>query len=94
MYQTGEPIAEAGRYSSPMETKLRGTGIALLGVLAATAAPAEVEVTPFLGYVGGGGFDTREGDLEIKPNANLGLVVSLRTRHDGLVEFLWHQWRR
>ena len=50
---------------------------------------AEVEVTPFVGFQFGGGFDTREGDLTIDPSANLGLVVSLRTRHDGLVELLY-----
>lgn len=63
----------------------------LIGVLALVGIPvtAEVEVTPFIGYQFGGGFDTREGDLTIDPNANLGLVISLRTRHDGLVEFLY-----
>jgi hypothetical protein len=65
--------------------------LAFLGVALTSANPlaAEVEVTPFLGYQFGGGFETREGDLDIDPNANLGLVVSLRTRHDGLVEVLY-----
>ena len=49
----------------------------------------EFEVTPFVGYQFGGGFDTREGDLTIEPGANLGLVISLRTRHDGLIELLY-----
>ena len=57
--------------------------------LVAVPVAAEVEVTPFVGYQFGGGFETREGDLTIDPSANLGLVVSLRTRHDGLVEFLY-----
>lgn len=78
-----------GVYSSPMKKLLKLAP--LLGVLALVGIPvaAEVEVTPFIGYQFGGGFDTREGDLTIDPNANLGLVISLRTRHDGLVEFLY-----
>ena len=65
--------------------------VTLLGVLTLVGMPlaAEVEVTPFVGYQFGGGFSTRDGDLTIDPNANLGLVISLRTRHDGLVEFLY-----
>jgi len=55
----------------------------------ATSLAAEVELTPFVGYQFGGGFQTREGDLNIDPNANLGLVASVRTRHDGLIEFLY-----
>lgn len=58
-------------------------------VLGGSPLVAEVEVTPFVGFQFGGGFDTREGDLTIEPSANLGLVVSLRTRHDGLVELLY-----
>ena len=60
-----------------------------LALTSTNPLPAEVELTPFLGYQFGGGFETREGDLDIDPNANLGLVVSLRTRHDGLVEILY-----
>jgi len=58
-------------------------------VLGGNRLVAEVEVTPFVGFQFGGGFDTRDGDLTIDPSANLGLVVSLRTRHDGLVELLY-----
>ena len=78
-----------GVYSSPMKKLLQLAP--LIGVLALVGIPvtAEVEVTPFIGYQFGGGFDTREGDLTIDPSANLGLVISLRTRHDGLVEFLY-----
>lgn len=78
-----------GVYSSPMAKYCRF--FTVLGVLILGAMPlvAEVEVTPFVGFQFGGGFDTREGDLTIDPSANLGLVVSLRTRHDGLVEFLY-----
>lgn len=72
---------------------MRGRRVVLsLCLMAGWIAPpvlAEVEVTPFVGYQFGGGFDTREGDLNFDPNANLGLTVSLRTRHDGLVEFLY-----
>jgi len=64
-------------------------GFLWLVLASANPLAAEVEVTPFVGYQLGGGFDTREGDLNIDPNANLGLVLSLRTRHDGLVEFLY-----
>lgn len=65
--------------------------IGFLALVLASAIPliAEVEVTPFLGYQFGGGFETREGDLTIDPSENLGLVVSFRTRHDGLVELLY-----
>ena len=65
--------------------------LAFFGVLTVLGAPlaAEVEVTPFVGYQFGGGFSTRDGDLTIDPNANLGLVISWRTRHDGLIEFLY-----
>jgi hypothetical protein len=65
--------------------------IPVLGLLILTgvAQAAEFEVTPFLGYQAGGGFDTREGDLTIDPASNLGLVLSLRTRHDGLIELLY-----
>jgi len=58
-------------------------------LLAEASLAAEVEVTPFLGYQAGGSFDTSEGDLTIDPGANFGLVVSLRTRQDGLVELLY-----
>jgi len=64
----------------------------LLWLALASAIPplaAEVEITPFLGYQFGGGFETREGDLNIDPSENLGLVLSFRTRHDGLVELLY-----
>jgi len=60
----------------------------LVGWIAPSWA-AEVELTPWVGFQGGGGFDTREGDLTFDPNANLGLTVSVRTRHDGLIEFLY-----
>ncbi len=65
--------------------------LGFLWLVLASAIPlaAEVEVTPFVGYQFGGGFDTREGSLDIDPNANLGLVLSFRTRHDGLVELLY-----
>jgi hypothetical protein len=58
-------------------------------LLAEVAVAADVEVTPFVGYQFGGGFDTGLGDLVLDPGANLGLAVSLRTRHDGLVELLY-----
>ena len=58
-------------------------------LLAEVSLAAEFEVTPFVGYQAGGGFDTTEGDLTIDPAANFGLVLSLRTRHDGLVELLY-----
>lgn len=63
----------------------------LLGViwLVGGALAAEVEVTPVLGARWGGGFDTRRGDLEIDPGASFGLIVSFRTRRDGLVELLY-----
>lgn len=69
----------------------RLVGLAFLAWVLASPNPlqADVEVTPFLGYQFGGGFDTREGDLDVDPSANLGLVLSFRTRHDGLVEFLY-----
>ena len=65
--------------------------LGFLWLVLASAIPlaAEVEVTPFVGYQFGGGFDTREGSLNIDPRANLGLVLSFRTRHDGLVELLY-----
>lgn len=66
---------------------LIGGLILALGVSVSLAA--EVEVTPYLGFQAGGGFDTREGDLNVDPGANYGLVVSFRTRHDGLVELLY-----
>lgn len=82
-------LSQKGGYSKSMID--RTLLLAFLGVALTSAIPlaAEVEVTPFLGYQFGGGFETREGDLNIDPNANLGLVVSLRTRHDGLVEVLY-----
>lgn len=63
----------------------------ILGVLLppGLSSATEVEFTPFVGYQFGGGFDTREGDLTVDPSANLGVVLSLRTRHDGLVELLY-----
>lgn len=68
----------------------RSTLMLTLGLLM-TGLPlqAEVEVTPFVGFQAGGGFSTREGDLTVDPGANLGLVLSLRTRHDGLVELIY-----
>lgn len=65
--------------------------LGFVGLVLANVLPlwAEVEVTPFVGYQLGGGFDTREGDLKIDPNPNLGVVLSYRTRHDGLVELLY-----
>lgn len=62
---------------------------AVVLLLASLPLAAEVEITPFAGFQAGGGFDTREGDLNVDPSANFGLVVSVRTRHDGLIEFLY-----
>jgi len=85
-----ERVPQLARYSKTMRR-----GAILLQILVvlmmASAVPslAEVELSPFVGFQFGGGFDTREGDLTIDPSANLGLVLSLRTRHDGLVELLY-----
>ena len=78
-----------GVYSTPMRIWVFPTAILAIASIWAVPLVAEVEITPFVGYQFGGGFDTREGDLNFDPAANLGLVVSLRTRHDGLVEFLY-----
>lgn len=72
-----------------MKTRRSLCWIVLLAGFVAPSLAAEVEITPFVGYQGGGGFETREGDLDFDPNANLGLTISVRTRHDGLVEFLY-----
>jgi len=72
-----------------MEKRLGFAAWTVLTLLVSIPLVAEVEVTPFVGFQAGGGFDTREGDLNVDPSANLGLVVSIRTRHDGLVEFLY-----
>lgn len=72
-----------------MATRRLLSWILFFAAVVAPSLAAEVEVTPFVGYQGGGGFDTREGDLDFDPNGNLGLTVSVRTRHDGLVEFLY-----
>lgn len=61
----------------------------VLAVFIPTVGQAEVEVTPFLGYQAGGTFESREGDRNIKSSPNFGLVVSVRTRHDGLIEFIY-----
>ena len=82
-------LAESVLYSSPMKSFGRLIPILGLLLLAEVSLAAEVEVTPFLGYHTGGGFDTSEGDLTVDPAANFGLVLSLRTRHDGLVELLY-----
>lgn len=63
--------------------------IPLLLLAGTTPLVAEVELTPLVGFQLGGGFETREGDLIVDPAANLGLVASVRTRHDGLVELLY-----
>ena len=55
-------------------------------------APAfgqKVEITPFIGYQSGINIDVRQGDLVIPADAEFGLMLSVRTRHDGLVEFLY-----
>ncbi len=87
--QTCKSISELGAYSSPM-TKLAGVvasaGLTLLGAI---AVRAERELTPLVGSQEGGGLDTRDGTLTVYPGFNLGLLSSLRTRHDGLVEFLY-----
>ena len=61
----------------------------VLVVLTPALGAAEVEVTPFLGYQAGGTFETRTGDQNIESSPNFGLVLSIRTRHDGLIEFLY-----
>jgi len=82
-------LSQKARYSKRMFGRTRCLGFLFGALASAIPLAAEVEVTPFLGYQLGGGFETREGDLDIDPNANLGLVVSFRTRHDGLVELLY-----
>lgn len=72
-----------------MRTSIRFL-LVLAGLLVAgVALAADIEVTPFVGYQLGGGFETIEGDLDLDPGADFGLAISLRTRHDGLVE-LWY----
>ncbi len=61
----------------------------LLVVSTPSLSGAEVEVTPFLGYQAGGTFESRSGDRNIESSPNFGLVLSIRTRHDGLIEFLY-----
>jgi hypothetical protein len=69
--------------------RLLPTYALLLVVLTPGLSAAEVEVTPFLGYQAGGTFETRSGDRNIESSPNFGLVLSIRTRHDGLIEFLY-----
>ena len=78
-----------GVYSSPMKKLPRLTWLVGGLLLAVSPGRAEIEVTPFVGYQGGGSFDTREGTLSFEPGADFGLVLSLRTRHDGLVELIY-----
>jgi hypothetical protein len=63
--------------------------VLLLVALTPSISWAEVEVTPFLGYQAGGTFESRSGDRNIESSPNFGLVLSIRTRHDGLIEFLY-----
>ncbi len=58
-------------------------------VLTSGLSAAEVELTPFLGYQAGGTFETRTGDQNIESSPNFGLVLSVRTRQDGLIEFIY-----
>jgi hypothetical protein len=67
--------------------------IIALVVCTGTAAHAGTfEVTPFVGYMGGGGVSTREGDLDIENGANFGVAFDYTVDDQIQIEFLYsHQ---
>jgi hypothetical protein len=84
----GKSVVGQARPTSPRH-RVAVSILAALSCIAASPAAAEVELTPLVGVRVGGSIGTRQGDLTLDPAADLGLMVSWRVRHDGLLEIFY-----
>ena len=74
---------------SPTAARRLALVVLLLCCATTPALGQKVELTPLVGFQSGTSLDVRQGDLEIAAEPTFGLILSIRTRNDGLIEFLY-----